>query len=363
VKFVDEYRDAVAGEPPRETSIAWPPPLGDHGGLRGQTHSIVRYGSTGSCPRTWSSCTARLPVCVTPLETIDRRHAIARRPGSCSRHSATCCACRDPETDLSAHQGGGRRRARRHLAAPGRRDRAREPQREVVFFAIGFETTAPANAMAVKEAHRRELSNFSVLTSHVLVPPSIASILQASDNPRPGLPRSRARVRHHRSPRVPIAGRQYGTPIVVTGFEPIDLLEGVKALVEELEAGRAACSQRLRPDRRGGRQRAARAVVDEVFEVVDHPWRGIGGFRNRGSASASVPRPRCRRAVRRREPPHARAHRMRQRTRAPRAAEALRLSAVRPSLHARDATRRHDGLGRRARARVLPYGRAHAEAA
>lgn len=153
---------------------------------------------------------------------------------------------------------------------------AAHPNREVVFFAIGFETTAPANAMAVWMAKKRRLTNFSVLVSHVLVPPMIAAILQAPDN----------RVQAFLGPGhvctvmgytqyEPIA-RRYQVPIIVTGFEPLDLLEGVLRTVQQLESGRAEVENQYgRAVRREGNPQSLK-LLDEVFEVCDRKWRGVG---------------------------------------------------------------------------------------
>jgi hydrogenase expression/formation protein HypD len=158
----------------------------------------------------------------------------------------------------------------------------RHPQRQVVFLGIGFETTAPANAMAVVQARRLGVSNFSMLVSHVLVPPAIASILQAPGNRVQGFlgPGHVCAVVGTR-PYEALAAR-YRTPIVVTGFEPVDLLEGVLRTVEQLEAGRAEVeNQYARTVTREG-NRAARALLDEVFEVTDRKWRGIGAIPKSG---------------------------------------------------------------------------------
>jgi len=278
MRFVDEYRDgAVARRLLGEIDAMARHPWVIMEVCGGQTHSIVRYGLDRLLPENVELVHGPgCPVCVTPLETIDRAHAIARRPGVVFTSFGDMLRVPGSETDLLRIKaaGGDVRVVTSPLQAV--EIAAREPGREVVFFAIGFETTAPANAMAVKEGRRRGLENFSVLTSHVLVPPSIASILQASDNRvqgflGPGHVCAITGLRAYRS-----LVRQYGTPIVVTGFEPIDLLEGVKALVEELEAGRPSVRNAYARIVAEDGNPAARAVVDEVFEVVDHPWRGIG---------------------------------------------------------------------------------------
>jgi hydrogenase expression/formation protein HypD len=150
------------------------------------------------------------------------------------------------------------------------------PSRRVVFFGIGFETTAPANAMAIHQAKRLGIENFSMLVSHVLVPPSIASILQSADNRiqaflGPGHVCAVVGYREYEA----LAAR-YRTPIVISGFEPVDLLDGVLRAVRQLEAGTATVeNQYARTVRRDGNP-AAKALLGEVFEVIDRPWRGVG---------------------------------------------------------------------------------------
>src|SRR5262249_49035350 len=153
---------------------------------------------------------------------------------------------------------------------------AANPARQVVFFAIGFETTAPPNAMAVWMAHRRKLTNFSVLVSHVLVPPVMTALLESPGN----------RVQGFLGPGhvctvmgcgeyEPIA-RRYGVPIVITGFEPLDLLEGVYRAVAQLEAGRAEVENAYARTVRDEGNPASKRLIADVFEVCDRKWRGIG---------------------------------------------------------------------------------------
>jgi hydrogenase expression/formation protein HypD len=153
---------------------------------------------------------------------------------------------------------------------------AARPERRVVFFAIGFETTAPPNAMAVWLARRRQLTNFSVLVSHVLVPPMITAILQAPGNRVQAFlgPGHVCTVMGDAEYR-PIASR-YRVPIVITGFEPLDLLEGVYRTVRQLEAGRAEVENQYARAVRPEGNRASRQLIEDVFEVCDRKWRGVG---------------------------------------------------------------------------------------
>src|SRR5262249_6009823 len=156
------------------------------------------------------------------------------------------------------------------------------PEKKVVFFAIGFETTAPANAMAVRQARQRGLKNFSALVSHVLVPPAITAILEAPGNRVQGfLGPGHVCTIMGTSEYEPISGR-YRVPIVITGFEPIDMLEGIRATVRQLEAGRAEVENQYARAVRAEGNLQARKLLDEVFEVCDRKWRGIGLIPNSG---------------------------------------------------------------------------------
>jgi hydrogenase expression/formation protein HypD len=156
------------------------------------------------------------------------------------------------------------------------------PKRRVVFFGIGFETTAPANAMALVAARREGLANFSMLASHVLVPPSIASILQAPDNRvqaflGPGHVCAITGFRAYTS-----LAERYRVPIVITGFEPVDLMRGVLQVIRQLERGEALVENGYARNVGADGNAAARAVLAEVFEVVDRNWRGIGAIPKSG---------------------------------------------------------------------------------
>lgn len=156
------------------------------------------------------------------------------------------------------------------------------PGKKVVFFAIGFETTAPANAMAVWQAKREGVRNFSVLVSHVLVPPAIAAILQSPQNRVQGFlgPGHVCAVMGYRE--YEAIGERFRVPIVITGFEPLDILEGTLIVVQQLEAGRARVeNQYVRAVQRDG-NRAAKELVSEVFEVCDRKWRGVGAIPKSG---------------------------------------------------------------------------------
>jgi hydrogenase expression/formation protein HypD len=278
MKYVDEYRDGAAARWLADAvarAVTRPWTIMEVCG--GQTHTIVKYGVDRVLPAGIELVHGPgCPVCVTSLEMIDRAHAVATRPG------VTFCSFGDmlrvpgSRGDLLRlkAQGGDVRVVYSPLDAVNLA--ASRPDRKVVFFAIGFETTAPPNAMAVWLAKRRRLSNFSVLVSHVLVPPMITAILQAPGNRVQGfLGPGHVCAVMGTSEYGPIA-RRYRVPIVITGFEPLDLLEGVYRTVRQLEESRAevenAYGRAVRPE---GNPRS-KHLIEDVFEVCDRKWRGVG---------------------------------------------------------------------------------------
>ncbi len=278
MKFVDEYRDSEAARQfvaAIARSVTRPWTIMEVCG--GQTHTIVKYGIDRVLPPGIELVHGPgCPVCVTPLEMIDRAHAIASRP------EVLFCSFGDMLRVPGSHgdllqlksQGAEVRVVYSPLDAVNLA--AANPGRQVVFFAIGFETTAPPNAMAVWLARKRRLSNFSVLVSHVLVPPAMIAILAAPGNRVQGFlgPGHVCTVMGYRDYE-PIAQR-YRVPIVVSGFEPLDLLEGVLRCVRQLEEGRAEVENQYgRAVRRDGNPQS-RQLVEDVFEVCDRTWRGVG---------------------------------------------------------------------------------------
>jgi len=243
----------------------------------GQTHAILRHGLDQMLPPALTLVHGPgCPVCVTPLETIDRALAIAARPGVIFTSFGDMLRVPGSRDDLLRvkSRGGDVRFVDSPLEAL--QLARRHPDREVVFLAVGFETTAPGNAMAVRQAAREGLTNFSELVSHVLVPPAMAAILGSPANRVQGfLAAGHVCAVMGWREYEPLAAR-FGVPIVPTGFEPVDLLQGILSCVEMLERGETGVENRYaRIVKRDGNP-AARAVVDEVFEVCDRPWRGIG---------------------------------------------------------------------------------------
>jgi hydrogenase expression/formation protein HypD len=216
------------------------------------------------------------PVCVTPLEQIDRALALASRPDVIFTSFGDMLRVPGSDCDLFAVRARGGQVRVVYSPLDAVELARRNPGKEVVFFAVGFETTAPANAMAVWRARELGVTNFSVLVSHVTVPPAMIALLESPDN------RVQAFLAAGHVCTVmgweeyePIAAK-YRVPIIVTGFEPVDILEGVLMAVRQLEAGRHEVeNQYVRSVRREG-NRPAQELVRKVFRLVDRKWRGIG---------------------------------------------------------------------------------------
>jgi hydrogenase expression/formation protein HypD len=278
VRHVDEYRDpaavgAVARELREATKGSWS--LMEVCG--GQTHSILKFGVDALLPPG-----VRLihgpgcPVCVTPLAMIDRAVAIAARPDVIFCSFGDMLRVPGSREDLLRVKARGGDVRVVYSPLDALKLARQHPERRVVFFAVGFETTAPANAMAVHRAAMLRLTNFSVLVAHVLVPPALHALLSCPDAVLQGLlaPGHVCTVTGFED--YEAIAEKHRIPIVVTGFEPLDLLRGVLACVRQLEAGRAFVENRYpRAVRRQGNP-VARARIDEVFVVSDRSWRGLG---------------------------------------------------------------------------------------
>jgi len=278
VKYIDEYRDAsvarrLVAEIRRATTRPWT--LMEICG--GQTHTIVKQGIDEMLPDGVRMIHGPgCPVCVTPLEQVDKALAIAADPRVIFASYGDMLRVPGSTTDLLSLKARGADVRVVYSPLDAVRLAAATPDREVVFFAIGFETTAPANAMAVWQAAQLGLRNFSVLVSHVLVPPAMEAILSSPSNQvQAFLAAGHVCAVMGWQEYEPIAAR-YRVPIVVTGFEPLDLLEGILMAICQLEEGRVEVeNQYTRAVRRGGNQ-LARETVFRVFEVGDRTWRGIG---------------------------------------------------------------------------------------
>jgi len=284
MKYVDEFRDpALARVLLDRIAAAITRPWTIMEICGGQTHSIMRHGIDQLLPdRIELVHGPGCPVCVTPLETIDRALAIAARPEVIMASFGDMLRVPGTSDDLLRvkSRGGDVRMVDSPLKAL---EMARnEPDREVVFLAVGFETTAPGNAMALKQARVEGLTNFSEIVSHVLVPPAMAAILSSPTNRVQGfLAAGHVCTVMGWEEYEPLAAK-YQVPIVPTGFEPVDILEGILKTVELLESGEPGVENRyLRAVKRQGNP-VARAVVDEVYEVCDRKWRGIGTIPDSG---------------------------------------------------------------------------------
>lgn len=286
MKYVDEFRDgrraeALLAEIRRVVTRRWV--LMEVCG--GQTHAILRHGIDALLPEGVELVHGPgCPVCVTPLELIDRAHFIAGLPGVILTSYGDML--RVPGSNGSLLSARSRGADVRVVYSPldALKIARDNPDKQVVFFAVGFETTAPANAMAVLRASADGMTNFSVLASHVLVPPAIAAIQGAEDNRvqaylGPGHVAVIMGTREYES-----LSAQYRVPIVITGFEPVDILEGVLMTVRQLEEGRAEVENQYARAVRPDGNPEARRVVDEVFQVCDRKWRGVGNIPMSGLA-------------------------------------------------------------------------------
>jgi hydrogenase expression/formation protein HypD len=286
VKYLDEYRDPVLARrllAELHASATRPWALMEVCG--GQTHTLVRQGIDELLPAGMRMIHGPgCPVCVTPLELLDKAMRIAARPEVTFTSFGDMLRVPGSDTDLLALKARGADVRVVYSPIDAVRLAQQEPTREVVFFAVGFETTAPANAMAVLRAADLGLTNFSILVSHVLVPPAITAILDAPDCEVQGfLAAGHVCAVMGWTEYEPIAAR-YRVPIVVTGFEPLDLLEGILLAVRQLEDGRAEVeNQYVRAVRRSGNT-AAQDAIHRVFRVTDRTWRGIGSIPTSGLA-------------------------------------------------------------------------------
>ena len=278
MKYLDEYRDeAAAREYARQIAHAATRPWAIMEVCGGQTHAIVKYGIDQLLPQFITLIHGPgCPVCVTPLEFIDKAIEIASRPGVIFCSFGDMLRVPGSEADLLSvkAKGGDVRMVYSPLDAV--KIARQNPAREVVFFAVGFETTAPATAMAAPQAAEEGVENFSMLVAHVLAPPAMEALLACPECRVQGfLAAGHVCAVMGCAEYEPIAAA-YRVPIVVTGFEPLDILQGVLMCVRQLEEGRAEVeNQYVRVVRPGGNEHA-RKHIRQVFEVAPRKWRGIG---------------------------------------------------------------------------------------
>jgi hydrogenase expression/formation protein HypD len=278
VKFVDEFRDPeVAKQTVEAIHAAQTQPWTIMEVCGGQTHAIVRFGLDELLPEGLTLVHGPgCPVCVTPVEVLDQAFELAARPDVILTSYGDMLRVPGSRGDLRGVKAAGGDVRVLYSPLEALQVAAENPDKTVVFLAVGFETTAPAHAMAVRQAAQRGLENFALLVSHVLVPPAMEAILSAPDNRVQGFLAAGhvCAVMGYREYE-PLA-EQYQVPIVVTGFEPLDLLQGVLMCVRQLEEGRHEVeNQYVRVVREGGNQ-PARDLIEDVFEVVPRGWRGLG---------------------------------------------------------------------------------------
>jgi hydrogenase expression/formation protein HypD len=284
MKYIDEYRDGEAAQKyaraiARITTRPWT--LMEVCG--GQTHAIVRFGIDELLPPQITLVHGPgCPVCVTPVEIIDKALDIATRPGVIFTSFGDMLRVPGTKGDLLSVKARGGDVRIVYSPLDALKLAQANPDKEVVFFAVGFETTAPANAMAVYRARQLGVSNFSILVSHVLVPPAMRAILASPNRRIQGfLAAGHVCTVMGYTEYEPIA-REYRVPVVVTGFEPLDILQGVFMCVQQLEEGRAEVENAYsRVVQRGGNTQA-QETMREVFRVVPRKWRGIGEIAQSG---------------------------------------------------------------------------------
>ena len=284
LKYIDEYRDKDSAERYSQlihniTTREWN--IMEVCG--GQTHAIVKYGIDELLPKEINLIHGPgCPVCVTSLELIDKSIEIASKPNVIFCSFGDMLRVPGSKKDLLTvkAEGGDVRMLYSPLDAV--KISADNPEKEVVFFAVGFETTAPANAMGVYRAKELGIKNFSILVSHVLVPPAMEAILSSKSNRVQGfLAAGHVCTVMGFNEYFPIS-QKYHVPVVVTGFEPLDILQGIYMCVKQLEEGRAEVeNQYARAVKQEGNVKA-QEIINKVFKVGTRKWRGIGEIPNSG---------------------------------------------------------------------------------
>jgi len=278
MKYLSEFRNGeIAQRMAREICQVATQPWKIMEICGGQTHSIIRNGIDQMLPHGIEMIHGPgCPVCVTPLSLIDKALAIAAQPG------VIFCSFGDmlrvPGTDADLFQIKGRGGDVRVVYSPldAVELAVKNPDKQVVFFGVGFETTAPANAMSVHLARRRSIKNFSLLVSHVLVPPAIEAIMSSPENQVQAFLAAGHVCSVMGYWEYPSLADQFKIPIVVTGFEPLDLLDGIRRAVIQLEKGEHRVENAYERIVSYAGNLEAQQLLAEVFEVTDRAWRGIG---------------------------------------------------------------------------------------
>ncbi len=284
MRFVEEYRDPeLAQRLARRIASVVKHDWRIMEVCGGQTHSIIRFGLDQLLPPSITLIHGPgCPVCVTPLEMIDRAYEIACRPDVIFCSFGDMLRVPGSRGDLMSARASGADVRIVYSPADAVAIAEAEPDNNVVFFAVGFETTAPANAGAVEMARLKGLTNFSLLVSHVLVPPAIEAIMNSPDTAVNGFLAAGHVCTIVGTEEYEELARQYQIPIVVTGFEPLDVLHGVLLCVEALEEGRPRVINQYARSVRASGNTPAMEMVRKVFRRVDRKWRGIGAIPSSG---------------------------------------------------------------------------------
>jgi hydrogenase expression/formation protein HypD len=278
LKYLDEYRDpAAARQLAREIARITTRPWTIMEVCGGQTHAIVKFGIDDLLPKSITLIHGPgCPVCVTPLEMIEHALELAARPGVIFCSFGDMLRVPGTKSDLLCVKAAGGDVRVVYSPLDAVKIAEENPAREVIFFAVGFETTAPATALSVHQAAQKGLKNFSLLVSHVLVPPALEALLSSTQcKVQAFLAAGHVCTVMGYAEYEPIAAK-YHVPIVVTGFEPLDLLQGVLMCVHQLEDSRAEVeNQYVRAVRQEGNL-SAQDLIRQVFKVVPRKWRGLG---------------------------------------------------------------------------------------
>lgn len=284
MRFIDEYRDSVKAkrylkEIGKITTENWS--IMEICG--GQTHSIMKYGIDELLPEEINLIHGPgCPVCVTPVEKIDKAIEIASNPDVIFCSFGDMLRVPGSKTDLLSVKASGYDVRIVYSPVDAVRIAEENPDKEIVFFAVGFETTAPPNAQAIYLAYNRKIENFSALVSHVLVPPAIEAILSSKNNKVRGFLAAGHVCAVMGFYEYENIAEKFRVPIVVTGFEPLDILQGIYMCVKQLEEKRYCVeNQYSRVVTREGNPKA-REMMYEVFETCNMKWRGIGEIKQSG---------------------------------------------------------------------------------
>lgn len=285
MKFVDEYRNAeIASKYAAAIAQITTRPWSIMEICGGQTHSIVKYGIDKLLPPEITLIHGPgCPVCVTSVDLIDKAIALASRPEVifCSFGDMLRVPGSKSQDLLSVKAGGGDVRIV-YSPLDAVKIARQNPTRQVVFFAVGFETTAPTTAMAVHQAKQLDVNNFSLLVAHVLVPPAMEMILASPDNCVQGFLAAGHVCTVTGYEDYQAIALQYDIPIVVTGFEPVDILQGIYMCIKQLETGTVEVENQYARSVSFAGNEIAQQLISEVFETVSRQWRGIGTIDDSG---------------------------------------------------------------------------------